>query len=265
MAKIGFIGMGNMGFAILKGLLESNAPEELLFTDKSTERCAEVHKTTGVPYVATNREVAENVEILIFAVKPIVYPTVLKELNGVMRDQQIVISIAPGISVATVSEGLGGFRRIVRIMPNTPALVRTGMTGYTADRSFFSEVEIGKVQKILCSFSEIVEVEERLMDTVTTISGSSPAFVYMFIDALSDAGVRYGLSKKDAIRMAAQTVLGSAKMVLETGEHPSQLKDNVCSPGGTTIAAVAALEESGFRNSILKGAEACYRKCQGKD
>ena len=263
MAKIGFIGMGNMGYAILKGLLEKHAPEELLFTDKSRERCEAVSAETGVANAADNQDVAAAVKILILAVKPVVYPAVLADLNGKLKEGQIVISLAPGISVAKVSEGLGGFERIVRIMPNTPALVRTGMTGYTCDDAKFTPEELDEVRGILMSFSEIVKVEERLMDAVTTISGSSPAFVYMFIDALSDAGVRYGLSKQDSIRMAAQTVLGSAKMVLETGEHPSRLKDNVCSPGGTTIAAVAALEEAGFRNAILKGAEACYQKCKG--
>ena len=264
MAKIGFIGMGNMGYAILKGLLNSYGPEDLLFTDKSKERCEMVEKETGVRFMEGNADVAENVKFLILAVKPIVYPAVLADLKGAMREDQIVISIAPGIAVSTVSEGLGGFRRIIRIMPNTPALVGAGMTGYTLEEKLFTQEEIGEARGILKSFSEIVQVEERLMDTVTTVSGSGPAYVYMFINALADAGVRYGLTKKDAIRMAAQTVYGSAKMVLETGEHPEVLRDNVCSPGGTTIAAVAAMEEAGFRNAILKGCEACYLKSSGK-
>ena len=263
MAKIGFIGMGNMGYAILKGLLKSYSPEDLLFTDKSKERCGMVQKETGVSFLSGNADVAKNV-FLILAVKPIVYPAVLADLKGVMREEQIVISIAPGITVSTVSEGLGGFRRIIRIMPNTPALVGAGMTGYTLEEKLFTREEIGEARGILKSFSEILQVEERLMDTVTTVSGSGPAYVYMFINALADAGVRYGLTKKDAIRMAAQTVYGSAKMVLETGEHPEVLRDNVCSPGGTTIAAVAAMDEAGFRNAILKGCEACYYKSSGK-
>ena len=264
MARIGFIGMGNIGYAILKGLLENYKPEELLFTDKNTARCEMVEKETGVHFLGGNADVAKNVKILILAVKPVVYPAVLSDLKGIFREDQIVISVAPGISVDSVREALGGFRRIIRIMPNTPALVREGMTGYTLDEKLFTKEEIEEAKGILQSFSKIVQVEERLMDAVTTVSGSGPAYVYLFIDALADAGVRYGLTKKDAILMAAQTVLGSAKMVLETGEHPCQLKDNVCSPGGTTIAAVAAMEEAGFKNAILKGAEACYNKSSGK-
>ena len=206
----------------------------------------------------------ERLNMLLDIIKSKPEPAVLADLNGVMQEDQIVISIAPGITVSTVSEGLGGFRRIIRIMPNTPALVGAGMTGYTLEEKLFTQEEIGEARGILQSFSEIVQVEERLMDTVTTVSGSGPAYVYMFINALADAGVRYGLTKKDAIRMAAQTVYGSAKMVLETGEHPEVLRDNVCSPGGTTIAAVAAMDEAGFRNAILKGCEACYYKSTGK-
>ena len=264
MARIGFIGMGNIGYAILRGLLETYAPEELLFTDKNLERCEAVKKETGVGFLKENAEVAANVKFLILAVKPVVYPAVLADLKDAVREEQIVISVAPGITVSSVREALGGFRRIIRIMPNTPALVGAGMTGYTLEEKLFTQEEIGEARGILKSFSEIVQVEERLMDTVTTVSGSGPAYVYMFINALADAGVRYGLTKKDAIRMAAQTVYGSAKMVLETGEHPEVLRDNVCSPGGTTIAAVAAMDEAGFRNAILKGCEACYYKSTGK-
>ena len=264
MARIGFIGMGNIGYAILRGLLETYAPEDLLFTDKNLERCEAVKKETGVSYLKENAEVAANVKFLILAVKPVVYPAVLADLKDAVREEQIVISVAPGITVGSVREALGGFRRIIRIMPNTPALVGAGMTGYTLEEKLFTREEIEEARSILRSFSEIVQVEERLMDVVTTVSGSGPAYVYMFINALADAGVRYGLTKKDAIRMAAQTVYGSAKMVLETGEHPEVLRDNVCSPGGTTIAAVAAMEEAGFRNAILKGCEACYLKSSGK-
>ena len=264
MARIGFIGMGNIGYAILRGLLETYAPEDLLFTDKNLERCEAVKKETGVSFLKENAEVAANVKFLILAVKPVVYPAVLADLKDAVREEQIVISVAPGITVSSVREALGGFRRIIRIMPNTPALVGAGMTGYTLEEKLFTREEIEEARGILKSFSEIVQVEERLMDTVTTVSGSGPAYVYMFINALADAGVRYGLTKKDAIRMAAQTVYGSAKMVLETGEHPEVLRDNVCSPGGTTIAAVAAMDEAGFRNAILKGCEACYYKSTGK-
>ena len=147
-------------------------------------------------------------------------------------------------------------------MPNTPALLGEGMTGVCYDAKAFDDEEKETIREIFTSFGEMCIVEERLMSAVVCASGSSPAYVYMFIEALADSAVKYGLPRDTAYKMAAQTVLGSAKMVLETGEHPGALKDKVCSPGGTTIAAVAALEEHGFRNAVIKAGDACYEKCE---
>ena len=148
-------------------------------------------------------------------------------------------------------------------MPNTPALLGAGMTGICYDNKLFDEDEIEVIDKIFSSFGRYRKVEERLMSAVTCVSGSSPAYVYMFIDALADGAVKYGLPRDAALEMAAQAVYGSAKMVLETGEHPGKLKDMVCSPGGTTIAGVSALEEFGFRNSIIKATDECFKKSEG--
>ena len=257
MARIGFIGMGNIGYAILRGLLETYSPEDLLFTDKNLERCEAVKKETGVSFLKENAEVAANVKFLILAVKPVVYPAVLADLKDAVREEQIVISVAPGITVSSVREALGGFRRIIRIMPNTPALVGAGMTGYTLEEKLFTREEIEEARGILKSFSEIVQVEERLMDTVTTVSGSGPAYLFMFIEAMADAAVEGGMPRAQAYKFAAQTVLGSAKMVLETGKHPGELKDMVTSPAGTTIAAVRVLEEKGLRSAVIEGTRAC--------
>ena len=264
MSKIGFIGMGHIGTAIMNSLIETHKKEDLLFTCAHPERGVKINEKTGVRFVSSNQLCAREADILILAVKPVVYDRVLEEIRPEIGGSKLVISLAPGITIAEVSEKLGGFKRIVRAMPNTPAQIREGMTGICYDDSRFTDGDREELAQLFLSFGRMKKLDERLMDAVTVISGSSPAFVFMFIDALSDAGFRYGMKKTDALEMAAQALLGSAKMVLETGEHPSLLKDAVCSPGGTTIEAVAALEETGFRNVVLKGAEACYRRCRGE-
>lgn len=261
MAKIGFIGMGNMGYAILKGLLKVYTPEDLIFTDVNQKRMEQVSEETGVAHTVDNGACAGQADYVILAVKPQYYPPVLKEIAPVVRKEQIVISIAPGITIDQLKEQLGADKRIVRAMPNTPALLGEGMTGVCYDAALFSIEEKDTIRGIFQSFGRMEVVEERLINAVVCVSGSSPAYVYMFIEALADSAVKYGLPRDMAYRMAAQTLVGSAKMVLETGEHPGKLKDQVCSPGGTTIAGVSALEEYGFRNSVIKASDACYEKC----
>lgn len=261
MAKTGFIGMGNMGYAILKGLLRLYRPEELYLTDVRKERREEVARETGANCTESNAVCAEAVKYVVLAVKPQYYDAVLKELASVLKKEQIVISIAPGITVADLKEKLGQDKRIVRAMPNTPALVGEGMTGICYEKDLYTEEEKREINLFFTSFGKVEVVEERLINAVVCVSGSSPAYVYLFIEALADSAVKYGLPRAAAYRMAAQAVLGSAKMVLETGKHPGELKDQVCSPGGTTIAAVAALEEYGLRNAVIKANDACYEKC----
>ena len=263
MAKIGFIGMGNMGYAILKGLLKLYRTEDILFTDVNKERMHFVKEKTGVDYVETNAECANQSQIVVLAVKPQYYTGVLKNIKYAVKPEQIVISIAPGITIESLKKSLGEDRRIVRAMPNTPALLGEGMTGVTYERALFSEEEEKEIREFFGSFGRMEYVEEHLMSAVVCASGSSPAYVYMFIEALADSAVRYGLPRDKAYFFAAQAVKGAADMVLETGKHPGELKDEVCSPAGTTIAGVAALEEYGFRNAVLKANEACYRKCEG--
>lgn len=261
MAKIGFIGMGNMGYAILKGLLQIYEKEDIVFTDVNKQRMEQVTAETGVAHVESNAECANHCKYVVLAVKPQYFDVVLKNIVNVLKDYHVVISIAPGITIADLQEKLGLDRRIVRAMPNTPALVGEGMTGVCYDAKLYDQEEIDTIARFFQSFGKMKLVEERLINAVVCASGSSPAYVYMFIEALADSAVKYGLPRKDAYEMAAQTVLGSAKMVLETGMHPGALKDNVCSPGGTTIAAVSALEECGFRSAVIKAADACYEKC----
>ena len=250
MAKFGFIGMGNMGYAMLKGLLSVYTPSDIIFTCPDLEKCKRISQETGVRYAESNAECANNAQYVVLAVKPQVYNVVLKNINNVIREDSVVISIAPGISIDNIKSQLGINARVVRAMPNTPALVGEGMTGVAYDKEDFSFEE-----------REVVYVSENQMNAIVCASGSSPAYVYMFIEALADSAVKYGIKREDAYKLVAQTVLGSAKMVLETGEHPGVLKDKVCSPGGTTIAAVAALEEHNFRSSLIKATDACYDKC----
>ncbi|MDT3843044.1 MAG: pyrroline-5-carboxylate reductase [Bacillota bacterium] len=261
MYHVGFIGMGNMGTAILKGLLKTYRPEQLAFTQPTEAKGKKTEAETGVKYVASNAALAENSEILVLAVKPQFYNSVLPEIGEVLAKDAIVISLAPGVTIDTIHEKLGQKGRIVRCMPNTPAMIGEGMTGVSYDESQFSEEEKKNIRDIFESFGEMELVPEHLMDVVTCLSGSSPAYVYMFIEALADAGVKHGMPRAAAYKFAAKAVAGSAEMVLKTGKHPAELKDNVCSPGGTTIAGVAALEEYGLRNAVIKASDACYDVC----
>lgn len=261
MAKIGFIGMGNMGYAMLKGVLNVFEPSDIIFTCPDLDKCKRISDETGVKYAESNAECANNAQYIVLAVKPQVYSAVMKNIVNVIREDSVVISIAPGITIDSIKDNLGINTNVVRAMPNTPALVGEGMTGISYNKDEFSFEQRDVIDRFFNSFGKVVYVDEKLMDVIVCASGSSPAYVYMFIEALADSAVKYGIKRDDAYKLVAQTVLGSAKMVLETNEHPGVLKDKVCSPGGTTIAGVAALEEHNFRNAVIKATDACYDKC----
>lgn len=262
MAEIGFIGMGNMGYAILKGALKVFPTDAFVFTAKTEKTKHRVHMETEVTYVESNAECANSCKYVVLAVKPQYYPIVLKQIRYAVTSEHVVISLAPGITMASLKETLGSDRRIVRAMPNTPALIGEGMTGLSFRVEEFTEEELAVIHKLFGAIGTCADVEERLMSAVVCASGSSPAYVYQFIEALADGAVKYGMSREQAYLFTAQAVAGAAKMVLETGEHPAVLKDKVCSPGGTTIAGVAALEEYGLRNAVLKACDACYEKSE---
>lgn len=262
MAEIGFIGMGNMGYALLKGLLKEFPTRALIFTAKTEETKRRVFMETQVEYAQSNAECANACKYVVLAVKPQYYASVLKQIRYAVTPDHVVISLAPGITIEDLKEKLGSDRRIVRAMPNTPALIGEGMTGLSYIPEELESKEVEMLHKIFAAVGAYEDVEERQMSAVICASGSSPAFVYPFIEALADGAVKYGLSRKQAYRFAAQAVAGAAKMVLETGEHPAVLKDQVCSPGGTTIAGVAALEDAGLRSAILKACDACYAKAE---
>ena len=260
MAQVGFIGMGNMGSAILEGLLKIYPGEELVFTAAHREKMEEVTARTGVPHGSSNADCASRCKYLILAVKPQYFETVFQEIEGELRPEQVIISLAPGITIRSLKDRLGHDKRFARAMPNTPAMLGEGMTGLAWEKGSLTPKEEQELKAIFEVCGKVAVVEERLMNAVGCVSGSSPAFIYMMIEALSDGGVKYGLPRNIACQMAAQAVLDSAKMVLETGKHPEQLKDEVCSPGGTTIQGVSALEEMGFRSALIKACDACYEK-----
>ena len=262
MALFGFIGAGNMGYPLIKAAIRTFGGEEVVYTDASTERCNYVMKETGVSFLTDNLSVVTQCSYLVLAVKPQFFPSVLSEIKSAIRKEQIVISIAAGITCETIRESLNDQVRIVRAMPNTPAMVEKGMTGISFAQEQFSSEEKSILDQFFSSFGKYEIFDEKLMNAVVCANGSSPAYVYMFIEALADSVVSYGIPRDKAYTLAAQTVLGSAAMVLETGEHPGKLKDNVCSPGGTTIAAVKALEEYGLRNAVMKATDACYEKAE---
>lgn len=256
--KLGFIGTGNMASAIMGGVINNNIfkPEEIIGADLFAPGRERVKEQFGINVTASNKEVVENSEVMILSVKPQFYGDVINEIKDLVKDNQIIITIAPGKTLAWLEEQFGKAVKIVRTMPNTPAMVGAGMTA-ACPNAQITEEDLARVKTILESFSKVEVVPERLMDTVTAVSGSSPAYVYMFIEAMADAAVLGGMPRPQAYKFAAQAVLGSAKMVLDTGKHPGELKDMVCSPAGTTIEAVRVLEEKGFRSSVIEAMKAC--------
>lgn len=258
--KIGFIGLGNMGSAILGGILKQGnvKPDDIIVTDKAqiaVQKAVEMMKVKAAP---GNVAVAEQADVLFLAVKPQIYEPVIKEIASSVKKDAVIVSIAPGKTIAWI-DGLFGGKKIVRCMPNTPALVGAGCTGVCAN-NLVSEQEMMQVMTLLSSFGKAHLVPENLMDTVVGVSGSSPAYVFILIEAMADAAVADGMPRSQAYEFAAQAVYGSAKMVLDSKMHPGALKDMVCSPGGTTIEAVRVLEEKGFRSAVFEAQKACVEK-----
>lgn len=259
--KLGFIGLGNMATAIIAGIRKKDmvSAADIIGSDKTQVMVEGAKEKFGITATTDNREVASQVDILVLAVKPIFVPEVMAEIKDVIKENTLIVSIAAGKTLAFLEEGLGADKKIIRCMPNTPALVLEGCTGVCVNGNV-TEEETNRVLELLSSFGVASLVPERLMDAVVGVSGSSPAYVFMFIEAMADAAVAAGMPRNQAYTFAAQAVLGSAKLVLETGKHPGELKDMVCSPGGTTIAAVQVLEEKGFRAAVMDAIEKCVEK-----
>ena len=250
-----------MASAIIGGIIKNGAAaaSEIKAADKFETARKKAGDSFGIETFEDNAECIKGADIVLLAVKPNVFPVVAADIRDSLTSDQVVLSIMAGKSIADLEAGLGSDKKIVRAMPNTPALVGEGITGYCPNQNITAD-ELKICADVIASFSEAEQVPESLMGVVTSLSGSSPAYVYMFIEAMADAAVADGMPRAQAYHFAAQTVLGSAKMVLETGKHPGELKDMVCSPGGTTIEGVTTLEQLGFRSAVIEAVRACTDK-----
>ena len=259
--ELGIIGTGNMGSSILKGVTTSNflLSDDVAVFDLNQEKVEKLVKEYDVKKTKTENELVEKSNIIILSVKPNIVPIVLKKIKDKLDENTIILSIAAGVSIDFIEKIIGSDKKVVRTMPNTPAQVMEGMTAVSFN-SNIEENEKKVIFKLLNSFGKSIEIEEKLMHVYTGISGSLPAYVYVFIEALADGGVLEGMPREKAYKIIAQTVLGSAKMMLETKKHPGILKDEVTSPGGTTIAALKALEDGKFRGTVIQAVKACIEK-----
>lgn len=256
---IGFIGAGNMGGALAAAVAKSG--ESLLIADRDTGKATALASQLGAA-AADNARVAEESDYIFLGVKPQVLPALLEELKAPLaarKSAPVLVSMAAGFATARITAGIGTAYPLIRIMPNTPAMVGEGMILYTAVNGVTAE-QTAEFCRFMAGAGRLCCLPENLIDAGCAVSGCGPAYVYLFIEALADGGVECGLPRTLAQELAAQTVLGSAKMVLETGSHPGALKDAVCSPGGTTIAGVHALEQGKFRGTAMEAVLAAYRK-----
>lgn len=259
--KLGFIGTGNMAGAIMGGIIKEGVikAEEIIGSAISESTRERVRKEYGIQVTGNNKEVVEKAEMIVLSVKPRHYASVIAEIKDSVKENQIIVTIAPGKTMAWLKEQFGRKIKIVRTMPNTPAMVGEGMTAVCRN-GYVTDDELNSTISVLSAFGKVEVVPESLMDVVVSTSGSSPAYVFMLIEAMADGAVLDGMPRAQAYRFAAQAVYGSAKMVMETGKHPGELKDMVCSPSGTTIEAVRVLERTGFRSAVIEAMKTCAEK-----
>lgn len=260
--QVGFIGAGNMGGAIMKGAFQSGflKPYETMVFDVNEQQLNSLKEIYPVNVATSNVQIARDCECIVLAVKPIFMRGVLEEIQKYVRNRRI-ISVAAGWTMGMITELLGkeNGSQVLRVMPNMPALVGAGYTAFCEETSF-TKAMMQWAKELFSNLGMVQILPERLFDAVVSVSGSSPAYVFMMIDAMADGAVKLGMPRQLAIQAAAQAVMGSAKMILDTGEHPAALKDNVCSPGGTTIEAVEALEKGCFKGTILEAMRCCAEK-----
>lgn len=256
-----FLGSGNMAEALVKGLLRAGVAtsSEIVCSDRSEERCTLLSQRYGVRTTRSNREAVQLSELVVLSVKPQVMNRLLDEISPVLDASKLVISIAAGVPIAAIERKVGHGVRIVRTMPNTPALVGAGATALVAGEHATDD-DLRQARALFDAVGKTVVVDEPLLDAVTGLSGSGPAYIFLVIEALSDAGVKVGLPRVIAQELAAQTVLGSAKLLIETGEHPGRLKDQVTSPGGTAIAGLHTLEAGGLRTTLMNAVEVATQR-----
>lgn len=259
--RIGLIGAGKMASALAAGMLKGGvvSAEHVVATDVSTQAAEAFAELTNASIAPGIADVILQSEIIFLAVKPHHLKQLLTDMKDSVSDDHLIVSIAAGVSLETLQSGLEGKGRVIRVMPNTPCLVGAGACAYSLGAKATAE-DARVLERLLSTVSLVHQVDEPLLDAVTGLSGSGPAYVYQFIEALSDGGVRMGLPRSIATQMAAQTVLGAAKMVLDTGEHPGALKDAVTSPGGTTIAGLHALEQGSLRGTVMNAVQSATER-----
>lgn len=259
--KIGIIGCGNMGRAMLSALLKSSdiSNDDIIVSTKRENSAEKIRNDFKVKTTLVNSEVAEKSNILFLAVKPHFFKEVIEEIKDKINNDTIIISIAAGITISQIEEWFGKDIKLVRSMPNTPALVGEGMSAICPNKNITSD-ELNYVGKLYNSFGKYEILEEKDFHAFIALCGSSPAYVFMFIEAMADAGVKLGIPRAKAYKLVEQSVLGSAKLALETGKHPGVLKDEVCSPSGTTIDALIDLERNGLRSTVISAVEKCAEK-----
>ncbi|WP_321493749.1 pyrroline-5-carboxylate reductase [uncultured Desulfobacter sp.] len=260
--KIGFIGSGNMGEALVSGLVMSKAakPENIICSDVFPETLKNVQEKYGVLTTTSNIEVCEKSEIIIYATKPQILGSVLKETASALDKSKLIISIAAGVPLAAIAAGLQKELRLIRSMPNICAFVKESATAVCAGQ-FVQEGDVELARAVFDSVGKTVFIQENiLMDAFTGLSGSGPAYIFTIVDAMADAGVKMGLSRKDSLFLSTQTVLGAARLLLESREHPGQLKDRVASPGGTAIAGIHTLEQGGLRTTMINAVESATKR-----
>ena len=257
MKKIACIGTGAMGGAIIRAVCNKFDPNNITVSNRTLEKGKSFANDTGCRFADNNKDCIKDAKYIFIAVKPAFLSDLFAEIKNDIPSDAVVISMAAGVKI----EKLESFAkaRYVRIMPNVPAQIAKGMTALSCNDNINSE-ELSDITEILETAGKVEQVPEKLMDCVTGVSGSGPAFVFMFIEAMADAAVRCGMPRKQAYTYAAQTVMGSAALVLETEKHPGELKDSVTSPAGTTIEGVAALESNGMRNAVIEAVTASYNK-----
>ena len=258
-STLGFIGCGNMATALISGIAGRLMPAgDIIAYDTNQAGLNEKAAKIGFTPAKSLAELCRLADRVVLCVKPNVVPLVMREAKDALAGKAVV-SIAAGISSKLLGEGLPD-SRVLRVMPNTPALAGEGATALCKDTTSFSDEEKQWAEALFSSIGTAIWVEERLMDAVVGVSGSGPAYVFMFIEALADGGVKEGLPRDVALKLAAQTVIGSGKLLMESQKHPGELKDMVCSPGGTTIDAVASLEKDGFRGAVIEAVRVCAKK-----
>lgn len=260
MALFGIIGVGNMGSAILKAAINAFGQSEIIYYDSWRNKCKEIEEEYGILAEPDALTLVNKCKYVVLAVKPGHINELLNEIKSAISQKNILISIAAGVEIQSIKAIVGRSVRVVRAMPNTPAMIFKGASGVSLVADEYNDKDQEELDTFFKAFGQYELFDESLMNAVTCASGSSPAYVYTFIEALADSVVSLGIPRDKAYALVAQTVMGAASMVLETTKHPGILKDQVCSPGGTTIAGIKALEENGFRNAIMKATDACFKR-----